>query len=190
MLQMELSDFQIVADLLELPSLIRTDTFAFVDPLASMAYQTLVQFNEDSSNAFEKVLRTINGPGDVEAMSLDDQFIDYATESDDDEASSGSSLQEPPSYNKADLLRTLGRVEVMSYHEETPTGRRKVFRDLVPVVAFYANRGAELRNMNRIEYACLVKVEAMQATKQSRGGEGRKKTVDRFPFGSGFRPGA
>jgi hypothetical protein len=189
MLQMELSDFQVVADLLQLPSLIRTDTFAFVDPLASMAYQTLVQFNEDSSNAFDKMLLAINGPGDVEDMALDDQFLDYGTESDED-ASSGNSMQAPPSYNKADLLRTLGRVEVMSYHETTPTGRRKGFRDLVPVVAFYANRGAQLRNMNRIEYACLVKVEAMPAAKPSRDGGAGRKTVDRFPFGRGFGPGA
>ena len=188
MLQMELSDFQIVADLLQLPSLIRTDTFAFVDPLASMAYQTLVQFNEDSLNAYEKMLNTMNGPGDVENMALDDQFVDYDIESDDD-ASSGNSMQAPPSYNKADLLRTLGRVEVMSYSETTQTGQHKNYRELVPVVAFYANRGAGLKNMNRIEYACLVKVEAMAADKPSGHGEAGRKTVDRLSFGDGFRPG-
>jgi hypothetical protein len=190
MLQMELSDFQVAADLLELPSLIRTDTFAFVDPIASMAYQTLVQFNEDSSNALDEILQAINGAGHVVDMSLDDDFIDHDTESDDDE-SSGNSVPPPQSYNKADLLRNLGRVEVMSYHETTQTGRRKVFRDLVPVVAYYANRGAGLRNMNRIEYACLVKVEPLEVTKPSRqGGASGKKVVDRFPFGPGFRPGA
>ena len=84
MLQMELSNFQIVADLFELPSLIRTDDFAFVDPHASMAFQTLVQFNEDSTKALRKMLDTINGVGDVEDASLDDQFIDYETESDED----------------------------------------------------------------------------------------------------------
>ena len=88
------------------------------------------------------------------------------------------------------MLRTLGRVEVLSYKETTPTGRHKNFRDLVPVVAFYANRGVALKNMNRIEYACLVKVEAMRASKPGPNGNEGRKSVGRFAFGSGFRPGS
>ena len=88
------------------------------------------------------------------------------------------------------MLRTLGRVEVLSYKETTPTGRLKNFRDLVPVVAFYANRGVGLKNLNRIEYACLVKVEAMRASKPGPNGNEGRKSVGRFAFGPGFRPGS
>jgi hypothetical protein len=153
-----------------------------------MVFQRLVQFDKDSSSAFEGMVGVTNGGGNVANMALDDQFSDCDTESDEEE-SSGDSMQAPPPHNKADWLRTLGRVQIMSYHERARTGQGKVTKDLVPVVAFCANRGVGLQNMNRIEYACLFKVEVRRPSEPRLEGKALRNSFDRFPCGFHFGPG-
>jgi hypothetical protein len=57
---MELSDYQIVADLLRLPSEITSDTFCYSNPKAHMAYQTHVQLQNNQENAFDQLLQRYN----------------------------------------------------------------------------------------------------------------------------------
>ena len=69
LLKMELSDFQVCADLLGLPCLIRTDPFAYLDYSAAMAYQSLVDYDEEDAAQYHR------------------EEINYVSDSDDDMSS-------------------------------------------------------------------------------------------------------
>lgn len=59
-LMMELSDYQIVADLLELPSIMCSETFTCGNPDTDLAYQRHVQMQENTAEAMEHALNAIN----------------------------------------------------------------------------------------------------------------------------------
>ena len=60
MLLMELSDFQVAADLIDLPCIIRSEQYSYLDANASMALQTLVHFHEKTGEKFDILLQRLN----------------------------------------------------------------------------------------------------------------------------------
>ena len=59
-LMMELSDYQIAADLLNLPSIICSEVFAYGNPEADLAYQKHVHVQRDSKEALDRAISAIN----------------------------------------------------------------------------------------------------------------------------------
>jgi hypothetical protein len=183
MLKMELSDFQVAADLLGLPCVIRSDQFAYLDPMASMAYQTLVQFNEDSEDRLEEMIRmlspliTDSNENEVEPGEETMEISETEESEDMEDISEEINGQDRTfKYDKQDLLQQLGRMQLFTYETDGDP-----IKDIVPVAALYPNRGEGLQSLNRYEYAALVKVDKRRENP-------RRIRRTQYEFGRSFAP--
>jgi hypothetical protein len=59
-LNLELSDYQIAAALLGIPSILRTDTYAYCNPEMHIGYRTRIQMHRDHHRRRERMLDIIN----------------------------------------------------------------------------------------------------------------------------------
>ena len=227
MLLMELTDFQIAADLLDLPCIIRSEQYSYLDANASMALQSLVHFKEQSGNIFDALLRTLNEEivhkeflptkycseetsNFLMETTFDEDVEDFKVENLTSEETPGDfiideemkypkfggnsstlidCLEESdsedigfPQFNKDDLTKEIGRLHVFSYKVDKGTDEQEeVQKEIVPVAAFYSNRGKLLKDLNRYEYTALIKIVKKKDVKI------RERTIQ-FPFGDGFTP--
>ena len=59
-LKMELSDYQVAADLLGMPSIICSEKFTYGNPSADLAYQTHIQMKDDAEQVLDTTINIIN----------------------------------------------------------------------------------------------------------------------------------
>ena len=162
-LYMELSDHQMVADVLDLPSVITSDKFVFSNPASAIAYQTHVQMHENAQSRLHNLLQQYNGQRDgyeYHQHSDMDDFIDVDNDSDADVPmliDQGNN----EAYYPEDVIEQLCPFKVHSSEErlhgdENPT---TTYKTLVPTPAYYNNRGEKLKNLSRSEYAVLIGIK-------------------------------
>ena len=201
MMKMELSDFQVTADLLGLPSIIRSEPYSYLDVNACMSLQTLVDCNEKCHARFEKLLDKLNRREEEEGEESDsDDMIscDEVSDSDSDYSDSGDNDSSDTSQENAsdkynqrrnkplqqnDLLKTIGRLRLFTY--EAQDDMAKPVKELVPVVSYYTHRGEALKYLNRDEYYSLVKVEKKVDSRVGKDSSARSR---QFPFCDSFGP--
>ena len=199
-LHMELSDHQMVAGLIGLPSIICSDQFAYGNPVTDMAYQTHVQMRKDASRALEELMDKVNSERDriehYKAVSSGGELSDFIVcDEEEEEESEEEECQQINSdpendkdqndecsdtcYYTPDILEEIGYLKVFSFKEEKPDGTVKTFKTLVPSAAFYSNRGEGLKQLSRHEYRALVFVR----TKRN-----NVTRVTEFDFADRFTP--
>jgi hypothetical protein len=86
-LHIELSDYQIAAMLLDVPCIITTECFVYVNPRAQMAYRTFVQMDDDGQRLQDELIDRINKEEDKQmARDFDEEgFIAPESEVDSDD---------------------------------------------------------------------------------------------------------
>lgn len=198
-LHMELSDYQIAADLIGLPSIIASDRFAYGNPAADMAYRTHVQMRE--SGALDELLYQANrerddfeyrravGPGgeledfvEMEGKNEENQPTEHAS----DTTSRVTQAATTSSYYKDDVLAEIGHLKVYPFEESCPDGTSLKYKTLVPTSAYYGNRGQELKHLSRHEYRALIGVDKKKGTSPRRqSGAGRPRSPG-FEFADKF----
>jgi hypothetical protein len=163
-LNLELSDYQIAAALLGIPSILRTDTYAYCNPETHIGYRTRIQMHRDHHRRRERMLDIINDrldeQEDLSDMSL---FID----GEDDipqENVPGTDLPARKVYSVSDLRRDVGYLEKFTVDRGTDK-RRNIF---LPKSSLYANRGKGLRYLNLMEYYALIKHAPKAGTANTR----------------------
>ena len=67
-LKMELSDYQVIAGLLDLPQIITSETYAYSNTVADMGYQTNMQLAANKKSAEQKHLQQLECIRDEEEM--------------------------------------------------------------------------------------------------------------------------
>jgi hypothetical protein len=158
-LHMELSDYQIAAALIGIPSILCSDAYGYLNPDSYMGYRTHVQMHEDCQLREDYALRMLNDELDEEEDNDDmESFIEESDkdeeDQEDDEADEEPNEPPPrPVFDSDDLKRDMGYL--IRFKVDSGSNRsRPVY---IPKAALYANRGFKLRDLNTIEYNALIR---------------------------------
>lgn len=164
-LMMEVSDYQIAAGLIDLPTEVCTDTFAYTNPRYHLA---LIDYNQRSSklnlSEFDRELE------EMEENAVDTNFNDECSESvenyehdddDDDDQKCRHGIQR----NLYDILGPAPFYVVDKLGATIP----------VPYPLHYYFRGRELDLLNRQEYYSCVKLVKIDSNKGKVSTKGKKK---------------
>ena len=177
-LKMEISDYQIAASLLDLPSTICTDRFVVGNPASLSAYRTLIQMQEDQETADRNLSDAIQNQrdkrdrklhADWQWLSTDEEHASNpSTDEDGGDKSQAKATNKLDHYDKEDLLRNLGFIRKIPI-QDTSTLRKKFA--LVPEVSIYLYRSKDLHSLNYLEYlACCEYVEKKPTMRNKRKG--------------------
>ena len=140
-----------------------------------MAYQTHIQMQEDSEEHLNWLIQQANNLQDRDEEERD-ALEDFIVNDQPPLRAPESDHEDPPERHVHDVklvLKDLGYLCKVTLKEES-----KDIKLLIPDVAFFANRGNQLRDLSRYEYAALVELK-------DRTEEGGKRATE-FPFGEGF----
>ena len=173
-LKMELSQYQAVAKIYGLPSLLTSEKPTYGNPASDAAFRTQVQFQQDMRVALDRVLQRINAErDDVEyhsalepGGSLEDFIVPDDPSTEDAAAASAPEAPSPPAgtYSESHLREEIGQTRIFAFEEELAGGQKRKLRTAVPVAALYANRGVALNDMNRHEYRALIGIRRKPKT--------------------------
>ena len=146
------------AVLLRLPSIIRSDQFAYVNPHADIGYITHVQRQKDSKEILDRLIAQANIETNA-CMALDDDCSDDFIVDDDEDNEVPNELPVEPVrtqlHDPRAILYQLGYMDNFAVTEGD-----KTYRYIFPQCSLYANRGQRLKHLNRMEYKSLVKYRA------------------------------
>jgi hypothetical protein len=170
-LHIELSDYQIAAILLDIPSIITTEQFVYVNPRSQMAYRTFVQRDADGQRLQDELIDRINEEQDKHTTQSAEDGSFIAPESDVDSYDEEDEADPPiglPVYDLEDVCKGIGYLMPVTFKNGKKKGDGVPIRMLIPKVAMYANRGFGLRELNLIEYAALIDICEKSTTTNTR----------------------
>jgi hypothetical protein len=167
----ELSDYQVAALLLRLPSQITSDTYDFCEPYGAMAFRKELQASENSEFQQDHIFAAQNDA--LDRLEREQEIMAEATftmgggsleseqELEVEEASSNLEENDCNRNTSSSLLHsdrnTFGYVRL--YLIEDCDEGEKPAKEAIPRVALYHNRGKSLRHLNRYEYDALIQVK-------------------------------
>jgi len=166
-LHVEMSDYQIAAMLLDIPCIITTEQYVYVDPRAQMAYRTFFRMDADRLKLQDDLIDRITNEADRRlAESVEeDGFIASESDCSSDEEEEIDPNTELPVYDLEDIQRGIGYLMPLSFKNGKKD--QDPVRMLIPKVALYANRGYDLRELNLIEYFALIDKRPRTTTKNT-----------------------
>ena len=197
------------AILLRLPSIIRSEQYALINPHAHIAYIHHIQKEEQAEQILDKIIAEANDKWDAASAVEEDRddFIDEdvdemeqqqarqmldriiagddpsAAEDDQDNFANQSTddieRQEDEIPLQTEVQDPKSVLYQLGYIESFPvTDGKKTYRTLFPQCSLYANRGQQLKHLNRLEYRALIKFKAPS--------QAERKRLEEFPFSKGF----
>ena len=162
-LSIELSDYQVAAFLLNLPSIIRSCPFEYLNPRGCMDFSDYLKSGNPSS--------FVAGVSENDVVNI----VDASHGGDEaDAASHGGDERDAVDSSQGEGNQPVGTVRMFTIGGFEDTEKRKV---LVPVAALYENRGEKLSDLSRLEYTAIVQVKRVTSLSE-------KKPP--FPFKEGF----
>lgn len=178
MLLCNASDYQMAAVLLRLPNVIRSEPYTYVNPHAHKAYIAHIQTQQDSDRILDYLIAKANETKDSKTDTDDPHAREPSSQHfQQDSATSQQQHDKPPPrtavLNPDTVLRELGYMERFHIKE-----KGKTHTVLIPQCSLYANRGAALKHLNRMEYYALISHKEPSKT-------GSPRTAE-FPYGEGF----
>ena len=214
-LRMELSDYQVVSALIELPSMIQCDTYEYGNPGSLGAFRTALDMEEDRQNFLDNLYdrlanlqekRTKERSTEVsflkepkvtkvapeEEDSSEQSFIVDDKSSDEESDSSDKSLHPPleKPYNREDILGDLGYTDIVTLRQQlTPEekDRKKAPRKIiVPRVSHFYHRGESLKLLNYYEYLAVIKFKKEAPTKSRLEPVTNNKYAQQYQMDSSF----
>ena len=181
-LKQELSIYQITAKLLQLPSVITTETYAFLCPHAEHAASNALKHPEGSvakmslspdeykETFLQKDLEEphdITDSDDSDSEDSMNSFIDDSGNPDEDQQNINTPEEEQQQQNDIasplsihDLLKNVGSFRSYNIEKEIDDFGQVVnqVQKFIPYSLLYSNRGKQLRHLNRYELTALVKI--------------------------------
>ena len=167
-LQHELSDWQVAAALLELPSTLMSDRFVYGNPLALAGLRTQLELETNRRAAFNRMCDAV-AQGRQRATATFHWNSRAAQEewagSDLDEAPAGNvdalaaeAADRPPPYDPASVTQDLGYIKpfdiaIASGPQDASNPTRRI---LLPTTAQYYFRGPELERLTYEEFLAIV----------------------------------
>jgi hypothetical protein len=157
--------------LLDIPSVITSEQFAYVNPQAQMAYRTFVQRENDGQRLQDKLIDHLNDEEDRRFYQNtgEDGFIApesdiYSKEEEEEQEQETNETNDLPVYNLEDIQKGVGYLMPVTFKNGDKTKGKDPIRMLIPKVAMYANRGFGLRKLNLIEYIALIEKREKAST--------------------------
>jgi len=189
-LHIEISDWQIAAALLDLPSMIMSDRFAYGNPLALAALQTRMEMDDDEEHAFQRICDALAvrqsqaaGPTTMDNWLVpdeDDEGQDDGEEEGPEEMGqvvppdgalpAASSVPVGP-YPKEAVVQDLGYIQRLKIFDKASTvdNPRPPTITLIPSTATYYYRGEELKDFSLYEtLACVQFVNEIPSPKEDK----------------------
>jgi hypothetical protein len=182
-LMMEVSDYQISAALLGLPTELCTETFAYTAPynhLALIKHEKIEHLIEARGDKLYAAINKHSDQIELDACdSDDDQSFDSFIEDDDDIDSQhgdidDSEIVEDPPIVVPDFYSNLGPAPFYTIDDDD----RKI---PVPYPVHYRYRGSQLAKFNRYEYYSLVAVKKKKKSSSNLG----RAAFQQYPFAQG-----
>lgn len=165
-LQMEVSDYEIAAALLDLPAVITTDRYRVGTPSALASFATALQIENDIDEAHEDFCRRLSLA--TERPSTDMPHLDTFQHSTDLE----HEAQTP--YKHEDVLASCGPLKAIKIANDPDCPKL-----LVPEVSLYLHRSLELEQMSYYEFlACVL----LKTGKPSQRQNPDKRIQKHFPL--------
>lgn len=205
---MEISDYQIAAALLELPSFICSDIFAYGNPSAVAAFETKLLMHEDRRYALETTLRDLtrkseeHGSGGSryycrnyeELVDTDDEEEEEEESDQDGDEGSGPATTSTV-YQDEDVVEQLGHIihvklrggggtEDMSDDEDGVSPPEEVV--LFPSAGLYHLKGSDLDDINLYEYIACVKFENKSMPDNITTSKRSRRCLSHFEFSHDF----
>ena len=173
---MELSEYQVAADLLNLPSHLTSEVHGYTDPDAGLACDAHYENSKRRDAEDDRAFQAQNATSDKEErqLGLCDDLDDFLVDDPDDETESEDELPHAKDDNEAmdqstftptELTGDLGRICVHTVEKASNSnqGPTKVH---MPVAFNYRNRGEALKKLSRYEYDALVIIKCIKTNKQ------------------------
>ena len=157
------------AVLLRLPSIIRSEQYAMLNPHAHIGYITHVQRQKDSKEILRRLIAQANAERQPLASEEDDDTTSFIVKDDEDDDQPDKPPDEPVRTKLHDpkaILHQLGYIDSFAFKEGS-----KTYRYVFPQCSLYSNRGQQLKHLNRMEYRALVKFRAPSQNEKTRKNE-------------------
>jgi hypothetical protein len=197
---MEMSDYQVAADLLNLPCMICSDVFGYFNPIAYLAYQSYIYIDNEQENNFDHLTMVINENQDrlereqVQEAEIEDDvddFIDDSSNNTDENRDNDDSEQEDieekngrTELDQEEFCHSFGAIKMYTL-EKANEGEGDDIKQAIPLVANYSNRGLSLANYSRSEYDALVQIKARRSRLDTCSARIRS---EQFLFSENFPP--
>ncbi|CAB9503076.1 Inherit from KOG: DNA helicase [Seminavis robusta] len=169
-LHQELSEYQIAAALLDLPSMIMTDTFAFGSPNSLSALRTHMQLDQNEQNRFDALCDMIAaenmmknshnkqhgaraGCGNKKVKEVQQEGSDDSVATEDNSGTCGM-VKDP--YDPDDVVSSMGYIQRIKLKEGDLRTLDPEYIEFMPASALYLYRGEELAELNYYEYLACV----------------------------------
>jgi len=197
-LKMELSQYQIVAQLLQLPTVLTTEKYAFMKPQSELAMSAvlrhpanliskLIMSQKDfpSSNLVSDELELSDESEETSEDGSSEEDSDSVTTSSEEgesDAIDGVLMEVEDTFDSNDLqnlLSGVGSHKCYTVEEESSEWVGESLKKFVPHSLLYNNRGRALRHLNRYEMCALTKLE-VKPKDDSRG------KLERFEMAPAF----
>ena len=185
-LQMEMSDYQVAASLLELPSMITTDRFCYGNPSALAALQTKLEIEERQVDRDSMVIEQIvqqyeqrNAAFSAPLYPVPDADNWMDEEDDDDDVQNKDTEEEmdnlSPITQVDDAVEDYGHIVKLKLRggrsKTEPNDPNDPDREiLIPEVALFDYRNEELQKLGYYEYLGCIKFENLPIPKKRRAG--------------------
>ena len=197
-------DYQMAAYLLRLPSIIRSEQYSMLNPLAHIAYIHYVAKQKQTDKILDKLIEEANDKMDS-AAKVDHSINSFVVENEeedmdeyeydieqDEEITLDSEIMDDNSTEQQEIVieptaQPERKVEdpksilyQLGYMENFPVKEgKKTYRMIFPQCSRYANRGQKLKHMNQIEYNALIKFKEPS--------QSENKRLEEFQFSEGYQ---
>ena len=147
------------AILLRLPSVVRSEQYAYVNPQSHVAYINHVQTQRDSDRILDHLIQLKNDERDAGKGEGDSKYDSFFTwDGGYPLECSAHNVAPTPRRTAVKEARTiLYELRYMQKLSLPKTDTSEAKRFVVPQCSMYANRGHSLAHLNRLEYASIIR---------------------------------
>jgi len=175
-LKMESSEYQVVAALLEFPTIVCSDEFAYGNPFADRYYRKIMEGERNVRGQgpamnLQEFLRRLNPPNAQQPNAIPPPVVNNASGNTSNELCFDSTE-----------VRKLGHMRIFNLKETTPSEETVNRKVMVPFGALYAQRGGQLGSLSRMEMRALISI-------RKKCEDPSKSKVKEYDFADGFEIG-
>lgn len=199
-LRMELSDWQVAASLLDLPSSFTTDAFEYCDPTALSNLHGRLEIEQDRNKAFSIICGELL-TAETQAASMKRQFVHKwfrpVAEDVEETPDAARVVTAPtalptaatprPAYDRYVVGKELGQIIDFKLNKGSKDRNSPERRIIIPRTAYYYFRGdADLQDVTYYEYSACVKVKLGKLSDEPKKKKFDARITAKYPFHDSF----
>ncbi|KAL3924089.1 MAG: hypothetical protein SGARI_006097, partial [Bacillariaceae sp.] len=167
-----MSDYQVAAALLGLPGIIRTDPYNYLNVQGAGNYDKWLEQENQNNDTSDSAFARQNDAIDLAERNEDGP--QGATGSTGDDKTNEQTVPAEMSGPQNNLYA--GPIKLYELREDPSDEDSDLIKVPVKLASYFANRGEQLRNLTRLEYAALIQIQKVKDPMTS------TKRKQNFPF--------